>query len=271
VKLEGVRSYRFHARDVVEPISPELVLVDPELARAERARLLAHERLQPPAAVEPILHPAEQAPPAKAPPIPLLHPPIDDPPQAAERARKRVTPVLLTISLLANAVLISVVIAGASTEAQSVTLGAPLGATTTKADLPLLRPSPAARRSTSGRSVRPSPAKIAVTSPGRSGAKRSRSAVDAGVRRETNGAVEGKLLALVVQSPKGKLPPTLIDPKTGLGKNNLQAVCNASGGSTSFLCVVRPARHRPTEGLYVRYRPTRSGRGVFTWYRYRTG
>jgi hypothetical protein len=179
--------------------------------------------------------------------------------------------VLLTVSLLANAILISVVIAGASTEAQLVTLGAPLGVTTTKANLSLLRPSPAARRSTSRRSVRPSPAKAAVTSPGRSVAKRSRRAIDAGVRRETNGAVEGKLLALVVQSPKGKLPPTLIDPKTGLGKNNLQAVCNVSGGSTSFLCVVRPARHRPTEGLYVRYRPTRSGRGVFTWYRYRAG
>lgn len=80
--------------------------------------------------------------------------------------------------------------------------------------------------------------------------------------------VERKVLALVVQSPVGKLPAALIDRHTGLAKNNLQAVCRISQRS-SFLCVVRPARHKPNEGLYVRYRPRRNGVGVFTWHRYR--
>jgi len=80
--------------------------------------------------------------------------------------------------------------------------------------------------------------------------------------------VERRILALVVQSPTGKLPSALIDRKTGLAKNNLQAVCRLSKAS-SFLCVIRPAQHKPREGLYVRYRPARTGEGVFTWYRYR--
>lgn len=82
--------------------------------------------------------------------------------------------------------------------------------------------------------------------------------------------VERRILALVVQSPAGKLPSALIDRKTGLAKNNLQAVCRLSKAS-SFLCVIRPAQHRPREGLYVRYRPARTGGGAFTWYRYRSG
>jgi hypothetical protein len=83
-------------------------------------------------------------------------------------------------------------------------------------------------------------------------------------------AVERKILALVVASPKGRLPANLIDPATGLAVNNLQAVCRRNG-RRSLLCVVRPAQHKPKEGLYVGYRRTRTGRGVFTWQRYRRG
>src|SRR5437588_268353 len=82
-------------------------------------------------------------------------------------------------------------------------------------------------------------------------------------------AVEQRILALVVQSPTGKLPPTLVDQRTGLAKNNLQAVCNSAPPS-SFLCLVRPARHRPGEGLYVLYRPSRDGRASIAWYPYRS-
>jgi hypothetical protein len=63
----------------------------------------------------------------------------------------------------------------------------------------------------------------------------------------------------------------LIDPRTGLAKNNLQAVCRHNGEPDSFLCLVRPLRHKPGEGLYVRYRQTRNGRARITWYRYRSG
>jgi hypothetical protein len=90
------------------------------------------------------------------------------------------------------------------------------------------------------------------------------------VTRKTLAAVERKVLALVVESPEGKLPPSLIDPTTGLPENNIQAVCRART-RRSLLCVVRPAQHNPGEGLFVAYRLNGSGRGVYTWYRYRNG
>jgi hypothetical protein len=82
--------------------------------------------------------------------------------------------------------------------------------------------------------------------------------------------VERKLLALIVQAPSRRLPEALIDNRTGLAKNNLQAVCRraSSGGS---LCVVRPASHKPGEGLHVLYRVGADGRTSFTWSSYRAG
>lgn len=90
------------------------------------------------------------------------------------------------------------------------------------------------------------------------------------VARKTLAAVERNVLALVAESPEGKLPPSLIDPTTGLAENNIQAVCRAQT-RRFVLCVVRPAQHNPGEGLFVAYRPNGSGRGVYTWYRYRNG
>jgi hypothetical protein len=81
---------------------------------------------------------------------------------------------------------------------------------------------------------------------------------------ETSAAVEQKILWMVDQSPTGKLPPALVDPRTGPAKNNLQAVCHRV--TDSFLCTVRPARHRLGEGLDARYRG-----GRVTWYPYRAG
>jgi hypothetical protein len=84
--------------------------------------------------------------------------------------------------------------------------------------------------------------------------------------------VERKLLTLIVQAPAGKLPQVLIDAKTGLAKNNLQAVCRRIGRSRSVLCVVQSAHHKSGEGLYVRYRGNRKGTGGrFTSYHYRAG
>src|SRR5207245_60721 len=87
---------------------------------------------------------------------------------------------------------------------------------------------------------------------------------------DSSAAIERRILALVVQSPSGKLPPTLVNHRTGLAKNNLQVICR-SAPSKAFLGVVRPARHRPGEGLQVRYRPGPNGRGSFLWYPYRSG
>jgi hypothetical protein len=86
----------------------------------------------------------------------------------------------------------------------------------------------------------------------------------------TNPSVEQRILALVVRSESRRLPRALIDPVTGLPKNNLQAVCR-DDGSGAQLCLVRPAEPRPGEGLYVRYSPSPDGTGNFTWYSYRSG
>ncbi len=102
--------------------------------------------------------------------------------------------------------------------------------------------------------------------------ERGRAARASAAARARRGAVERKLLTLIVRSPAGKLPPALIDSKTGLAKNGLQAVCRSSSGSRSFLCLIQPARHKPGEGLYARYRLKRNGTGgTFTWYPYRNG
>jgi len=85
-----------------------------------------------------------------------------------------------------------------------------------------------------------------------------------------SGEIEQRILSLVAVSESRRLPSTLIDPSTGLPKNNLQAVCRDSR-SGSQLCVVRPAQHHPGEGLYVRYTPGADGGEHFTWYPYRTG
>jgi hypothetical protein len=76
-------------------------------------------------------------------------------------------------------------------------------------------------------------------------------------------AVEQELLDLIVHSPSKRLPPALIDPRTGLARNNLQAACHPA--PPGYLCVIRPALHKPREGLIVRYGPN-----GFIWSRYRT-
>jgi hypothetical protein len=262
----------------VEPISPELVLVDPELGRAERARLRASDRRHAGADVETSRPQAE--------PELSAHPPslqvraleaqvrvlevhvraLEDQVEslesqrprpasggwrgALEWPRKRLAPMLLPISLFANAILIAVAVAETRLESPSVSIGT----TSERQAIPLPRPV----------------TKPHVTSKPPQRGHGSRARRRSAVVRVSAGAVERKVLRIVVQSPAGKLPPALIDPKTGLAKNGLQAVCRLSGGR-SFLCIVRPTRHRPAEGLHVRYRPGRTGQSAFTWYRYRTG
>jgi hypothetical protein len=247
--------------NALEPISPELVLVDPELARVARARLPERETSAPDLettgrTIGPLRD--EQEPAAQIPQAPSVESPL------SLRPRRRVAPVLLTISLMANAILIAVAVAGARDNEGALTLAGALRTTTIRAG-PTSSSSPS---STTHRGALP--AKKRATAPRRP-ARRSQPKSSPKVLRETSGQVERKILNLVIQSPSGKLPPALIDSNTGLAKNGLQAVCTPSGSSRSFLCLVRPAQHKPAEGLYVRYRVGRGGAGVFTWYRYRTG
>jgi hypothetical protein len=86
----------------------------------------------------------------------------------------------------------------------------------------------------------------------------------------TRRTVEREVLLQAVQGPRGKLPQALIDQRTGLAKNGLEARCLPSGGR-SYACVVGPARDVRTKGVRVRYRTDERGRAVVTWFRTRTG
>jgi hypothetical protein len=204
---------------ILEPISPELALVDPTLARADLARLVAGAFPEVPVGLSKnsaVDHEPNE-----------LAAPDESERRVATRWRQaRVLPALLALSLGTNGYLVAMVVAdGHTNEAAPKPLVVRAAATSETASVPLL---------------------------------------------DANAAAEQRILALVVQSPSGKLPRALVDPRTGLAKNNLQAVCRSAPPS-SFLCLVRPARHRPNEGLYVLYRPTRDGRGHFAWYPYRSG
>jgi hypothetical protein len=181
----------------LEPISPELALVDPALARAGLQRLT-------------VLETADR--------VPWRQYPYAAPRAAAQPRRPWVIPlqILLAASLGAN--------------------GFALARAVARQDAPA--------------AASPAPS----TSP------------PPGSRPTRRGAlVEQKLLALVVQSPGGRLPAPLIDRNTGLPENNLQAACHSAHAS-SFLCVVRPAQATGA-AAYVRYVPNRNGSGTFTWIR----
>jgi hypothetical protein len=281
---EVVRPRRFDSREenVSEPISPELVLVDPQLARAERARLLA-------------LTYVESTPPLVEPELPVhldvahvraleaqvavlraqvrtleggvhaleaqVSTAVEQP--DSRRLGKRVASVVLPISLIVNAILIAVALADAHVGQPSST---PPTAGTTREELRV--PQTAARGPSKSKAPLHHSKKSAA--PPKKAAPKRRARRRAAVIRPTIGAVERKVLSAVVRSPAGKLPARLIDRKTGLAKNVLQAICRRSA-TRSFVCIVRPTRHEPREGLYVRYRAGRNGRGTFTWYRYRRG
>lgn len=255
---------------ISEPISPELVLVDPELRRAlqadalERAplRLVTPEpswwpRVSEPSPVAPAESPSQAQ--ANVPgPVPLPLREVEPPPtrRALDRPRRYLVGAVLPISLVLNAILITLAVSDASVSPQPTAAEPGLSAAAPDSGKPAPSLSAKAKRESTQ-----TPGAVVTqgrpTSP-RLGARDPR--------------LERKLLSLIVQAPAGKLPSALIDSKTGLAKNNLHAVCRRETGRGSFLCLIQPARHKPGEGLYARYRVTRKGKGgTFTWYHYRSG
>ena len=245
---------------IPEPISPELVLVDPELRQALLAQeSLARVSLQVVPDVKPLPTSPESTPERAPVPRPKIlwrsdrRPPAPaaSPPQAVEvpaGGRRKLVRVILPISLALNAALIALTVSDATVSPQASS------------------PAPVLDATAPSNNTQTSPSKS-----GQSSSAGSTAGAASGVARPRNGALERKLLNLIVQAPAGKLPRALIDPKTGLAKNGLQAICRRES-ARSFLCVIQPPKHKRGEGLYARYRVNSKGTGgAFTWYRYRNG
>jgi hypothetical protein len=229
-----------------EPISPELVLVDPELRRHILAELLQNDALDALAARSARLYP----PPSPALPAERLRMPV--PSQRPVRARRRVSRwprAIRTPAVLPGLVALSVFVALGVSEARvsEPTLGTAPAATDPLAPSSEAQSKPTAKL----QPVKPpAPKRHAMT-------------------RRSSAAVEREILARIVSSPAGKIPSALIDPVTGLAKNNLQASCRRAAAPGTFVCEVRPVAHKAREGLTVRYRQIRRGPSELTWGRYR--
>jgi len=220
----------------LEPISPELVLVDPELARRERARLVEQARLEAMAEVAPLRRTID----IESPPPEEAAPPRVGRRDVADFSRTRLLPAVLMFSLLANGLMVAHLVARTGSQASRQEDRVALRAVT-------LGPS------------------SSTASP--TGVIAPQQATHSGVAKAL---VERRLVALIISAPARKLPRQFVDATTGLVKNNVQVVCRRRTART-FQCFIRPPSGAPKEGLYVRYRPGRNGRGVFTWYGYRQG
>lgn len=263
---------RFKSSIRSHEISPELVLVDPELGRIARIALMeeAEEAAATAraAAVEAEL--AQEQPPV-VPAYYALDPPgfvvahatraeksADAPAPAPSRILALTAPSILSVSLLMNLMLAGVLLAGGGDRPTLVSPEptATLASTTNVQNAP-------ASVSTVASSTRPSQRHPARPSR-RQTSRRSASRLKA--------TAERTVLALVQTAPRSRIAQ-LIDPTSGLLKNNVQSVCHrrTRRGPARFLCVVRPPDAPRGAGLYVHYTVTAKGRWSVTWLGYRKG
>ena len=231
-----------------ESISPELVLVDPELRRRALAELLQNDAIEALAARSARLHP----PSSLATPVERVRTPPPAQRQAPARRRlSRWPKALRTPAILPGLVALSIFVALGVSEAR---VSEPTLGTAPTATVPLAPPREARSKP---------PAKLQPV-------KRPASRTSTATRR-SSAAVERDVLARIVSSPAGKIPPALIDPATGVAKNNLQASCRRAAAPGTFVCEVRPVAHKAREGLTVRYRLIHRKPAEVTWGRYRGG
>jgi hypothetical protein len=207
-----------------EPVSPELVLIDPEVARRERARLEEKAYLR--SVLESSV--------ARPPPETELAPAVTDLSQtstwrdATTFAKRRLVPAALLCSLLANGFLVADLVTRRGEEAAQVAVRM---VTLTEGAAPA--PSSAAVQ-TEHHALR-----IAKPPTARPAAPVSKS------------VVESKVVSLILSAPAQKLPRDFIDPTTGLVKNNVRVVCEKRQ-RRSFLFAIRLPSGTACRALNVR-------------------
>lgn len=226
-----------------EPVSPELVLIDPELARRERARLEEKAQLENLLDVAALRLALERHPP------PVEETVVRTPRwrNAAAFSRRRLVPAALMCSLLANGLFAAHFVARKGDEAtqvaiRMVTLTESVATVSTVPTVPTV-----SVPTTAGPDPLAAP-KVSTS------------------RLTTKAAVERRIVSLILTAPLRKLPRNFIDPTTGLVKNNVQVVCR-NKPCRSFLCAVRLSSRTANKPLYVRYRVSKKGHGVFKWLR----
>jgi hypothetical protein len=187
----------------VEPISPELALIDPELRRRHLALLPD--------------------------PAPGQVPPADEPAAAVQSAgsssRLRLGGVaLIGASLFLNGYLVAHLLArdsgAAALQSASVAFAPPL-----------------LTGETPGPSVRSGPTPVR-SSPAPSAREKHRPV--------SRVSLERQVLSLVLGLPAKKVPKRLS------GGVSMQSICERDGQAV-YTCIVRPAQHKPGEGLTIRY------------------
>jgi hypothetical protein len=241
-----------------EPVSPELVLVDPVLAARERARLEEAAQLQAIYDVAALRRAVERQPTPAEEPL-RRRPRWRD---AATFSQRMLLPAALLCSLLGNGFFAAEMLS--RTDEETATQVAVRMVTITEPG--------SASQSASSASSAPSASSVREEA--------STSSVSEGVSttaklpqeklRASSAMVEQKLVSLIVAAPARKLPRRFVDRKTGLVKNNVQVVCRQDTIS-SFMCAVRLPADTPNSGIYVRYEINGKGKEVFRWYGYRRG
>src|SRR4051794_7890340 len=217
-----------------EPLSPELVLVDPELARRERARLTEmalQQALLDIAALHRRFSREADAVAAE------LDRPRSEP---VSRPRKSAARRLLPAALVSLVLIALVPFVGGSRGRSAISAppsasrpsSGVLAARTARADGSTLRgPLVAAARSLPRRLV-----------------------------------IENRIASLILAAPAEKLPRSFVDPRTGRAHASVTVACRACSGL--FRCVACVLGGAGVGGIVVAFRP-RPGGGVFAWYGYR--
>jgi hypothetical protein len=260
---------RFNSSIRLREISPELILVDPELARVARAALpLPGESRAAPDTAPAVVEVAS----SEAPPAPLYYA-LDPPRTTVPIRRPRPTSGRWDGVLAGASKLVSVsvsVILFASLLVNLALAGALLGG----GDAPEFAPPPpvASMQPASNRSQqepRTQPQVGRVTATTATHRQTSRAHPRRSNRRAvTKAAAERTVLGLLQTAPRSRIRG-LVDPKSGLLKNNVSAVCRRHGTSARFLCVARYVGAPRGAGLYVRYTSGHGGRWSVTWLGYR--
>lgn len=243
--------------DTPEPISPELALVDPELARLKKRRLpddrvtRSTERVQA-STLNAVSRQHDSAAPSS---------------HSLQRRVALVAAVRAAAAVASAGLLL--LVAGGRESQMSELVASPdderdprSSATKTESARWYRRPATRDTRALpdEGAPEENAPRRLHRTKPLMKSVDQSVAVLD---RYPPRANVERRLLNLLVVSPVDRLPAALIDEKTGIAKNNLQAVCRRH--ATSFACTVAAADPRLGESLVVEYKRDREGRLAFVW------